>query len=306
VARRRLGVAVLLQPPLATEVDGLRRAVGDGALARIPPHLTLVPPVNVRDEALGGALERLRSAAAAAVPFELTLGPVGSFLPANPVLLLEVGGDLTALRAVRDAAFTGPLTRPLSWPWVPHVTLADDLDRDRIAAASLALDHYAGTARVERVTMLEERRSEDGRRWVPLADAALGPRRVVGRGGLEVELTGGRLLDPEAGGVLAAAGASPGDAGAAAPSVVVTARSGGEAVGVAAAWVEADGAHGAVIVHPAWRRRGIGGHLLAALEADLDASGQAPATLRSHGPTGFFAARSARWAPAAYSKATDE
>ncbi len=56
VPKRRLGVALLIPAPLDREIDGLRRAVGDGALGRIPPHLTLVPPVNVREDRLGEAL----------------------------------------------------------------------------------------------------------------------------------------------------------------------------------------------------------------------------------------------------------
>ncbi len=65
MARVRLGVALLVPPPFDTEIDGLRRALGDGALGRIPAHLTLVPPVNVREERLGEALAALRRAAAA-------------------------------------------------------------------------------------------------------------------------------------------------------------------------------------------------------------------------------------------------
>ena len=45
--RHRLGVAVVIDPPVADEINGLRRAVRDGALDRIAPHVTLVPPVNV-------------------------------------------------------------------------------------------------------------------------------------------------------------------------------------------------------------------------------------------------------------------
>src|SRR5687767_10146098 len=58
--KARLGVALLLTGQLGHEVDGLRRALGDGALGRIPPHLTLVPPVNVRDDRMADALAVLR------------------------------------------------------------------------------------------------------------------------------------------------------------------------------------------------------------------------------------------------------
>ena len=58
-------MALLVPEPVAAEVDGLRRALGDGSLGRIPPHLTLVPPVNVAEDDVPKALSVLRQAAAA-------------------------------------------------------------------------------------------------------------------------------------------------------------------------------------------------------------------------------------------------
>ena len=198
MGRRRLGVVCLLDPPVGDEVDGLRRALGDVALARIRPHVTLVPPVNVTAASLDAALGCVHDAASAADgPLRLTVGPVRSFLPVNPVLLLGVGGDLAGLGAVRDAAFRPPLERRLAWPWVPHVTLADGVDPERIAAATDLLADYASVADIERVTLLEERRDQTGqRRWRPLADALLGGVAVVGRGGVELRLVTGRCADP--------------------------------------------------------------------------------------------------------------
>ena len=197
--RHRLGVAVVIDPPVADEINGLRRAVRDGALDRIAPHVTMVPPVNVPASRLTEALARLRAAAASCPdPLQLTLGPPASFLPANPVLTLPVGGDVDRLRALRDAVFIDPLARDLSWPWVPHVTLADEGDPARIEAAVGLLDGYRATVSVDRLVLLEATRTAAGLRWRGCADAALAPRRVVGRGGLDLELTRGRIVDPEA------------------------------------------------------------------------------------------------------------
>jgi len=82
---------------------------GDGSLQRIAPHLTLVPPVNVRAGALDEAVAVLRAAASdQGGTLELDLGPAGTFLPLNPVVFLDVNGpglaDLARLhRAVRPA-----------------------------------------------------------------------------------------------------------------------------------------------------------------------------------------------------------
>ena len=301
-------MALLLDPPLSDEVDGLRRALGDPSLGRVAPHLTLVPPVNVRAAELPAALARLRRAAAGfRSPLHLTLGPVSTFWPDNPVLYLDVGGDLAELRRLRDSVFAPPLERALSWPWVPHVTLAETADEARIHAAVPALDRYAAVAAVDRVVLLEQR---GGRQWTAIADAALGPPVVVGRGGLAVEISRSRIVDPEAWNMLHLAGAEAGEDGSSGQChprpplfpIVLTARRESEVAGVATAWPAENGAHVAALVAPAVRRQGVGSHLLAHLESALRREGWQFPVLYGHGPIGFYQARSG-WA---YSNATEE
>src|SRR5262245_56850064 len=122
MAKVRLGVALLVPSPVAAEVDGLRRAVGDGSLERISPHLTLVPPVNVNRERLGEALAVLRAAAAGTPPIEAHLGGLATFLPDNPVLYLTLDKGHDDIAALRGRVFREPLARTLRWPFVPHVT----------------------------------------------------------------------------------------------------------------------------------------------------------------------------------------
>lgn len=167
MARVRLGVALLLPPPLAGEVDGLRRALGDGSLGRIPAHLTLVPPVNVREDRLGEALAVMRRAAAATRPFTARLGPPDSFRPASPTVHLAVPGD-APVQALRDRVFVDPLARPLTWPFVPHVTLAEEATDERIDAALAALVAFSVEVRFDCVHLLRE---GPGRVWAPIADA---------------------------------------------------------------------------------------------------------------------------------------
>ncbi len=198
VKRWRLAVALLPDAAVAAEVDVLRRAVGDVAIDRIPPHITLVPPVNVRGDDLAAALAAVRGAAGAAQPFELTLGPVASFEPVTPTIHLAVGGDVDALGALRAAVFRGPWHRAVGHPFVGHLTLLESAPLHRIRAAVLALGGYRSRLEVERVTVLAERRDADGRRlWRPVADVDLGGVRTIGRGGLPTELVAGTLVDPE-------------------------------------------------------------------------------------------------------------
>ena len=200
VPRQRLGVILLIPPPVRTEVDALRRAVGEGDVSRIAPHLTLVPPVNVRDDEVDAAVAVLQRAAATAVrgPIRLELGPVTSFAPVSPTLHLAVGGDVEAVHRLRDAVFTPPLERPLTHPFDPHVTLIEE--STRIEAATESLGGYRAECTIGSVHLMRESRDEDRNRiWRPIAESLLGQRGgVVGRGGLELDLTPTGALPPEA------------------------------------------------------------------------------------------------------------
>jgi 2'-5' RNA ligase/GNAT superfamily N-acetyltransferase len=287
----RVGAALLLAAPLSHEIDGLRRALGDDKLERVPPHLTLVPPVNLRHGDLGAALAVLRAAAAAA-PDTLTLdlGPPAAFLPANPVVYLAVGGQLDAVEALRRRLFSPPLARELSWPFVAHVTLAELSDPDRAARAAAALGAYGATAVVDRVHLLQEVPADGGRRWLPLADASFGAPAIVGRGGLALELSRSQAISPEAAAILEEARWSPAEP--AARRLVVTARREGAPVALGVAWMGPDGGQVAVIVDPRHRRQGIGSHVLAAVEQSVRSSDWGCSRLRAIGPAGFYTARS--------------
>ncbi|HZN12974.1 MAG TPA: 2'-5' RNA ligase family protein, partial [Acidimicrobiales bacterium] len=143
---------MLFDAVVTAEIDGLRRALGEPDLGRIPPHLTLIPPVNVRD--VEAAERVLRAAAQGGPPIVVELGPVMTFLPDNPVAYLAVGGDVDAVVRLRDRAFQPPLERELTWPYVPHVTVADGIDVDRIRAAPDVLGAYVRQTTLRDVTLL--------------------------------------------------------------------------------------------------------------------------------------------------------
>src|SRR5204862_346145 len=83
----------------------------------------------------------------------------------------------------------------LTFPFVPHVTLADDLDPARIPAALEALAGYQCSVLFDRVHLLQE---GDNRRWTPFADAAFQAASVVGRGGLPLTVERSSMVDPQA------------------------------------------------------------------------------------------------------------
>lgn len=295
--RRRLTVSLVLRGRVADEVDGLRRALGAAALARIAPHLTLVPPRNVAEEELEEVLALLRRAAAACPPLRLELGPPATFAPVAPVLYLEVAGDLEELFSLRQALSKGPLRPPPGRPereFVPHVTIDQSIDPGRIEAALTTLGSYRASLTVAEVTLLQF--AADARRWLPLASAALGEARVVGRGGVEIELCRAEMLDPEAARFkedewAAYSAAAYGSYQADRP-FAVTARRGGEVVGTATGQLQRGSCRlGNLIVSAAARNNGIGAKLVGEVERLAAEEGAARVRLetRAGGPAeGFY------------------
>lgn len=288
--RQRLGAVLMVPQPVATEIDGLRRALADPVRGRVAPHLTLVPPVNVHDRDLPAALDVVRRAAASVGPLRLRLGPVATFHPADPVLYLVVSGDLDGYDALRRALLTPPLERAVHDPWVPHVTVAANVEPQRIPAAVEALSDFDADVTLDKVHLLTE---QPDRVWRPIADAPLGHRGgTVGRGGIELTLHTSGRPDPEAASLLAL------EAGHRALPFAVTARRDGEVVGAAWGWTNGVRLEIAdLAVAAAHRDLGIARKLLAAVEAlgrrrgctvagiAAPAEGPAPAVLAGAGWT---------------------
>lgn len=161
--RRRIAVALIIPPPAATEIDGLRRALGDRQLGRIDPHITIIPPINVRDDDMADALAVVDAAAAAAQPMTIGLGPVTTFGPDSPVRFLAIE-PWEQVVALHDACWTGVFDRERRRPFHPHVTI--DIDGSPTDAPDPAIELLAGyrvEVCIDRVEVLEHDESE--RRW---------------------------------------------------------------------------------------------------------------------------------------------
>lgn len=273
----RVGVVLVVPPPEAVVIDALRRAFGDRSLGLVPAHLTLVPPVNVRGDRVGDAGDVVAEAARRARAFTVTLGPAATFEPVNTVLHLPVRGPdegLAALFALRDAVFVAPLARRLDHPWIPHVTLAERTPGPSPSGTAEALSAFVASVTFDRVHLLEERPGPDGRAWVPVGEWAFGGPGVVGRGGLELEVAVGTIVDREARafadrewplhavrehGPAGAQGRSP---------LVVTARREGRVAGLAEGWTHGGlGFLDGLMVGSETRAEGIGTHVLRAFES---------------------------------------
>ncbi len=198
--RRRYLVALLVPPPWRDEIDGLRRALASASLGRIDPHVTVLAPRNVAPARQPELAPLLRRGAGTAGPLRLKLGPPRTFAPRTPVVFLAVDGADEELEDLRRSLGTGPLEPPAGRqqrPFVPHLTLTGDADAARAARLVEDLGAYRAEVVIDTVTLLEQDHSSPRRPWHPVAEARLGRPAVLGRGGLELELSLTRRPAPD-------------------------------------------------------------------------------------------------------------
>lgn len=136
-----IGVALALPEPWARELQDYRTSIGDTTAEKIPTHITLVPPVEVDDDAVGSVEEHLQAAAATVPAFEVHLRGTGTFRPVSPVVFVAVVEGISQCEQLAEAVRSGPLATDLSFPYHPHVTVAHHLDD---AALDRAFAELAG------------------------------------------------------------------------------------------------------------------------------------------------------------------
>lgn len=160
-----IGVAIPVPEPLGGKVRRARVAVGDDAGDRIPTHVTLVPPTVVDEDALPDISAHLREVAAGLPAFPLVIDGTGSFRPVTDVVFLRVREGVGECDELQARLRSGPLVRPLEFPYHPHVTLAHNVDPAALEAARCAMADVSATFLVDRVVLYVE---HPGRPWSPV------------------------------------------------------------------------------------------------------------------------------------------
>jgi 8-oxo-dGTP diphosphatase len=171
----RLGVIARLPEPLGIHLQAWRRALGDPTAGRIGPHLTLVPPQTVPERDLERAVALVQRAAAGAVPFLVELDGAATFLPDSPTAYLVVREGGPALVDLEVALRASPLERR-THPFLPHVTVTQDLPAGQIEAAARELAGFRASFPVRELALMREHRDKV---WRPLAGVPVGASTAI-------------------------------------------------------------------------------------------------------------------------------
>ncbi|TQJ15602.1 2'-5' RNA ligase [Yimella lutea] len=125
---KTIGVSIPIPTPYASQLRTVRQAVGDPLADAVPPHITLMPPTDVRLIDLPAFGEHLRTVAATSKPFRMILRGTGTFRPISPVVFVQVARGIGECEQLESRVRQGPVERELEFPYHPHVTIAHHLD----------------------------------------------------------------------------------------------------------------------------------------------------------------------------------
>ena len=171
MSRRNIGVAIRIPEPHRSELQSWRERLGDPQAKYIPPHVTLLPPTAVADEALERITEHLGVISGQEAPFCIRLRGSGTFRPVSPVVFVPLVAGISDCERLEAAVRSGPLARMVRFNYHPHVTVAHDLPEESLDRAFDELAGFEATFDVYGFTLFEQ---QPDAVWRPAQDFAFG------------------------------------------------------------------------------------------------------------------------------------
>jgi 2'-5' RNA ligase len=151
-----IGVVVEIPEPWAQLFSDWRAKVGDPQANLVPPHVTLLPPTEVPHAARPAISAHLAEVARRHVPFDMHLSGTGTFRPVADVVFVAVARGIGNCELIATDVRSGPLTRALTFPYHPHVTVAHNVPPDMLELAYSGLSDVSAEFRVDHVTEYEQ------------------------------------------------------------------------------------------------------------------------------------------------------
>ncbi|WP_243708604.1 2'-5' RNA ligase family protein [Actinomadura sp. GC306] len=140
---RAIGVAIPIPDPHGALLQAKRASFGDPLAHAIPTHITLLPPTELPEHEFGAVVEHLRDVARTERPFQIKLRGSGTFRPVSPVVFVALAEGIGGCERLQAKVLSGPLARPLPFPYHPHVTIAHHLPEEVMDRAFKELAGYS-------------------------------------------------------------------------------------------------------------------------------------------------------------------
>ncbi len=177
----RYALVAYLRNPAGELVENLRRELHP-ELPHLAAHLTILPPRPLQGPE-DSALKVLERICGEQEPFEVSLGPMKTFIPVTPTVYIRVDSGAPRMSELHSKLNTEVLEFNEEWPYIPHLTIVkmstEQAARTAFEIGSQRWNQYTGTRRIllEKLIFVRE---EAPNCWVDLAPVLLG-RRLVSR-----------------------------------------------------------------------------------------------------------------------------
>ncbi|MHB1064354.1 MAG: 2'-5' RNA ligase family protein [Georgenia sp.] len=172
----RIGVTLKIPEPYSAYIQAVRARMRDPLAHLIPPHITLLPPTVIEPDQVDDVVAHLHDVAARHGPFVVAMRGTDTFRPVSPVVFVRVEQGLEECAALEQEVRAGLLAQDLHFPYVPHITLAHEVEDARLDEAARLMADFHGTYAAGSMRLYEH--GDDGM-WRVIARAPLSGRHVA-------------------------------------------------------------------------------------------------------------------------------
>src|SRR5699024_813690 len=125
VISMKYGIAMFPSKEIQDEANSYRKRY-DPHYALIPPHLTIKAPFHADDNKINELIPEMRKIASNTKPIDYSIKKVSSFAPVTMAIYLKVEPN-EQLNQLVDQLYSGKFPSDMKHPFVPHITIAQDL-----------------------------------------------------------------------------------------------------------------------------------------------------------------------------------
>lgn len=127
----KYGIAIFPSKNVQDQANALRKRY-DPRYSLIPPHITLKYSFEVNPERVDEVVQELRKIARQTEPFYIHINKVSTFEPITNTIYLKVE-PIEQLKTLNEQLQEGVLEDNQNFSFVPHITIAQDLEHDEFS-----------------------------------------------------------------------------------------------------------------------------------------------------------------------------
>lgn len=150
----RYGIAIFPSREIQDEANQYRKRY-DTSYSLIPPHITLKDAFEIDDTEFNEVIQQLKEIANDTEPFSIQIQKVSTFAPVSNTIYFKIEAN-ESLTTIHERMHEGTLSREREHPFVPHITIAQDLAFDEYSdvLGSLQMTKFNFNENIDRFQLL--------------------------------------------------------------------------------------------------------------------------------------------------------